>query len=202
MKDMDPFVDCGKLLELLSASLDAELDSIEEVAVVAHLDICESCRATADQFSAVTRRVRLREASLARDLASAMMARARPARLGRGGWMRPALAWVAIVMGFQGVGPCRGTSVCGLAAASRLWFMAFRSCIDGHLDRCRSGGHVDSAFHRTGRVSAPDRDDRSDDLVDDRWITQVGTPHPDPEIPASPSGAAAADLSTGPIEAI
>ena len=42
--------------------------------------------------------VRIRPAESVPSLVAAVTARARPARLGRGGWIRPALAWVAVVM--------------------------------------------------------------------------------------------------------
>jgi predicted anti-sigma-YlaC factor YlaD len=122
---MDPSVDCDGFLEALSASLDDELDLAEEIAVTAHLGNCDSCRATADQFSALTRRVRLREAIPAPDLAFAVMARARPARLGRGGWMRPALAWVAVVMGLQSVGPLFSATVDGVDSHAARHLGAF-----------------------------------------------------------------------------
>jgi hypothetical protein len=39
------------------------------------------------------------------DLTARVLDRARPPRLGRGGWLRPALAWVALVIAAQSVQP-------------------------------------------------------------------------------------------------
>jgi predicted anti-sigma-YlaC factor YlaD len=60
--------------------------------------------------------VRIRPAEPVPDLVGAVTARARPARLGRGGWLRPALAWVAAVLLVQSLpalvlGDLAGTDV-------------------------------------------------------------------------------------------
>ena len=49
------------------------------------------------------RHVRIRPAEPVPDLVASVTARVRPAQLGRGGWMRPALAWVAVIMLVQSV---------------------------------------------------------------------------------------------------
>jgi hypothetical protein len=61
------------------------------------------------------RMVRVRPAEPVPNLVAVVTARARPARLGRGGWLRPALAWVAAVMLVQSLpallfGEASGTS--------------------------------------------------------------------------------------------
>jgi hypothetical protein len=63
----------------------------------------------------IDRMIRIRPAEPVPSLVAAVTARARPARLGRGGWLRPALAWVAAVMLIQSVpallfGQASGTS--------------------------------------------------------------------------------------------
>jgi predicted anti-sigma-YlaC factor YlaD len=105
---------CEDFIEVLSASIDQELDTDQERVVSLHLAECAACRGTAEQFSALTRRVRLRTIEQVPDLAAAVMNRARPARLGRGGWLRPALAWVAVVMGAQSVGPLFTSTIDGV----------------------------------------------------------------------------------------
>ena len=47
------------------------------------------------------RRVKLRPAESVPDLRPVILTRVRPAVLGRHGWMRPALAWVAVVLVVQ-----------------------------------------------------------------------------------------------------
>ncbi len=70
-----------------------------------HLASCPECRVHAERVARLDRVVRVRPAEPVPDLVAAVTARARPARLGRGGWMRPALAWVAVVMLVQSVPP-------------------------------------------------------------------------------------------------
>jgi predicted anti-sigma-YlaC factor YlaD len=115
---MNPFGGCENFIEALSASADQELDMEQERILATHLTQCAACRGLAEQFSALNRKVRLRiadpVADLVPDLASVVMNRARPARLGRGGWLRPALAWVAVVMGAQSLSPLFTSTVDGV----------------------------------------------------------------------------------------
>lgn len=92
---------CPTIRELLSAVADGEATSDERSSVESHLATCGSCSAYATAVSRLDRRVRIRPAEPVPDLVAAVTARARPARLGRGGWMRPALAWVAVVLFVQ-----------------------------------------------------------------------------------------------------
>lgn len=64
----------------------------------AHLDSCAGCQAFAAEVAALDRQLRIRPAEPVPDLVHRVTTRIRPAQLGRGGWLRPALAWVAIVM--------------------------------------------------------------------------------------------------------
>ena len=87
----------------MSATADGET-SVEERAVVdGHLDDCVSCRTYSARLARLDRRVRIRPAEAVPDLVASVTARVRPAQLGRGGWMRPALAWVAVIMLVQSV---------------------------------------------------------------------------------------------------
>lgn len=94
---------CGAARDLLSARLDGEATGDERRRLAVHLDSCAACRAHAGALEELTRRLRVRPAEDVPDLVATVTARVRPARLGRGGWMRPALAWVAVVMFVQSV---------------------------------------------------------------------------------------------------
>lgn len=100
---------CSFARELVSAAADDELSPDEDARLAAHLDGCAECTVYADEMAGLTRSIRLRpvtaRADLAADLTAAILSRSRPPRLGRGGWMRPALAWVGVVIAVQSVGP-------------------------------------------------------------------------------------------------
>lgn len=97
---------CAGPRELLSAALDDELGLTERAELDQHLEACTDCRAVAERWSLLTRRVRVRSTEpIPDDLVDRVLARARPARRGRGGWIRPALAWVALVLAVQSVPP-------------------------------------------------------------------------------------------------
>ncbi len=106
---------CEPVREILSARVDGEAAAAEIEQADRHLATCVACRAYQQQLSILTRQVRVRPAEPVPDLVDRVVARARPARLGRGSWMRPALAWVAVVMLVQSVpalilGDAAGTS--------------------------------------------------------------------------------------------
>ena len=74
-----------------------------------------ACRRYAADVERIDRLIRIRPAEPVPSLVASVTARARPARLGRGGWLRPALAWVAVVMLVQSLpallfGDASGTS--------------------------------------------------------------------------------------------
>lgn len=89
---------CDDAHELLSAQLDGEATSQERERLHSHLTGCGSCQELSAQFMQLDRRVKLRPAESVPDLRPAILTRVRPAVLGRNGWMRPALAWVALVL--------------------------------------------------------------------------------------------------------
>lgn len=91
-------VNCELARDALSAAADGELPTAERPTLDAHLAGCPGCCQHAFLIEQLDRRVRVRPAEPVPDLVAAVTARARPARLGRGGWIRPALAWVAIVI--------------------------------------------------------------------------------------------------------
>ncbi|MDG1265968.1 MAG: zf-HC2 domain-containing protein [Ilumatobacter sp.] len=94
---------CTTAHEILSAQLDGETSESERERLHHHLTRCLECRQLSAQYLQLDRRVRLRPAELVPDLRPAILTRIRPAVLGRNGWMRPALAWVAVVLVIQNV---------------------------------------------------------------------------------------------------
>ena len=94
---------CTTAHEILSAQLDGEASESERERLHHHLTGCQECQQLSAQYLQLDRRVRLRPAELVPDLRPAILTRIRPAVLGRNGWMRPALAWVAVVLVIQNV---------------------------------------------------------------------------------------------------
>lgn len=94
-------MNCDQAREILSAATDGEAHLDERRAMHDHVDACPSCTAFAAGVGAVDRLVRIRPAEPVPDLVTKVTARTRPAQLGRGGWLRPALAWLAAVIGLQ-----------------------------------------------------------------------------------------------------
>ena len=89
---------CDTAHELISARLDGEAAAGELARLDCHLEQCAQCRAASAGFARLDRQIRLRAAEPVPDLRDVILARVRPAVLGRGGWMRPALGWVALVL--------------------------------------------------------------------------------------------------------
>lgn len=89
---------CEAAHEILSARIDGEAAERESDRLDRHLTGCAECSALAAQFVLLDRRVRLRPAVAVPDLRPAILSRSRPAALGRNGWRRPALAWVAFLL--------------------------------------------------------------------------------------------------------
>lgn len=104
LRDSDD-LDCATAREHISADADRQLERPEVERLEAHLDGCDDCAHFADRVTTLTRSVRLRTASIDVAFVDQVMARSQPARLGRGGWMRPALAWVGLVIAAQSVAP-------------------------------------------------------------------------------------------------
>ncbi len=103
----DPFCvtndSCDHWIDVLSARMDGETTARVEAELEEHLTGCASCRAVSSQFERVDRWTRVRPAERVPDLRPVVLASSRPARLGRGGWLRPSLAWVAAVVLVQSV---------------------------------------------------------------------------------------------------
>ena len=108
-------IECLTTREAVSARADGEATSDDLALATAHLAHCAECRQFAADMERIDRMIRIRPAEPVPSLVASVTARARPARLGRGGWLRPALAWVAAVMLVQSVpallfGQASGTS--------------------------------------------------------------------------------------------
>lgn len=101
----DPGLRCGDAKVLISASADDELLNDERRVLDAHLESCPDCQAYAEALASLTRTVRLRAAQFEREFLTSVMSRSRPARLGRGGWLRPALVWCGLVIGVLSIRP-------------------------------------------------------------------------------------------------
>jgi len=98
-------IGCELARSLVSASADDELSRSDEPTLDRHLSGCIECSAYADRVSALTRAVRLRPAPVDLGLVDRVITRSRPARLGRGGWLRPALAWCGLLIVVQSARP-------------------------------------------------------------------------------------------------
>jgi predicted anti-sigma-YlaC factor YlaD len=111
---MEP-IDCEAIRETLSARADREATRDELALADVHLTHCPDCRQYAADLERIDRMIRVRPAEPVPNLVGSVTARVRPAQLGRGGWLRPALAWVAVVMLVQSLpalllGETSGTS--------------------------------------------------------------------------------------------
>jgi predicted anti-sigma-YlaC factor YlaD len=96
---------CEQAHELMSAVADGEATAVERARLDLHVAQCRACALLSERISIVDRQVRLRPAEPVPDLVLAVTTRLRPAVLGRGGWMRPALAWVSVVLAAQNITP-------------------------------------------------------------------------------------------------
>lgn len=96
---------CETARELVSAASDDELRGADRLRLADHLDGCSGCEAYAEHVAQLTRQVRLRRIAPSPDFVDRVLSRSRPPRLGRGGWLRPALAWCGVVILVQGLRP-------------------------------------------------------------------------------------------------
>lgn len=103
--DIEGEPDCATSRDLVSALADDELSARHAARLDRHLEACPDCAAYAARVAAMARAARVRAAHVDPALVEAVMERSRPARLGRGGWIRPALAWVGVLIAVQSVSP-------------------------------------------------------------------------------------------------
>lgn len=95
---------CEQARIVMSAAIDGEASPAERVDLDEHLAGCPSCTTVADRMIVLGRGISVRPAESVPDLVTSVTSRVRPAQLGRGGWIRPALVWVAIVIFVQNIG--------------------------------------------------------------------------------------------------
>lgn len=130
---------CDGARECVSAALDGEASVAEEAAADRHVATCEACAAWHESAATLRRRTRLRADRSDPAFVARVVADARPARLGRGGWMRPVLAWCAVIIAVQSIGPLvfgdadgasahlsRHLGASGMALALALFYVVWR----------------------------------------------------------------------------
>lgn len=130
---------CERVHELVSAAADDELGHADEQLLASHLAGCRACRAHADRVAALTRSLRVRLVDVEPGFTARVMERVPAVRLGRGAWLRPALAWCALVIGVTAVPPllfaeldgapthiARHVGASALALAIGLLYVAWR----------------------------------------------------------------------------
>ncbi len=98
-------VPCPSARELISADADEALDAVEAAVLARHIEGCAECATYRSQVAGLSRSVRIRAASFDPAFVELVVQRAQPARLGRGGWLRPALAWCALLIMVQSISP-------------------------------------------------------------------------------------------------
>lgn len=94
---------CPDARNSISAAADDELAHLDARRLADHLAGCGECRAHADRLAALTRSVRLRPVRVEPDFVARVMSEV--PRLGRGAWLRPALAWCALVIAASAIRP-------------------------------------------------------------------------------------------------
>ncbi len=130
---------CVEAREMISAAADDELTHTDEQRLAEHLEHCDACRGHADRLTAMTRVVRLRAVAVEPDFVERVMVRVPTVRLGRGAWLRPALAWCGVVIAAYAVRPlffadldgtpthvARHVGASALALAVGLLYVAWR----------------------------------------------------------------------------
>lgn len=103
--EREPALTCSTARELLSAAVDDEVGRDDDRRLDDHVDGCPECGRYADRLATLTRTVRLRPVAAESDFVDRVMQRSRPPRLGRGGWLRPALAWCGVLIAAQSIKP-------------------------------------------------------------------------------------------------
>ncbi len=132
-------LDCETAPEVMSAMADGEATGDEVRLLDEHLAGCATCRDLQARLAAFDHRIRLRPAEPVPDLIATVMARVRPPVTGRHGWMRPALAWIAVVLLVQNVAAlvlgrldgadthlARHLGACGVALAAGFAYVAWK----------------------------------------------------------------------------
>jgi predicted anti-sigma-YlaC factor YlaD len=130
---------CAAARELISAGADDELDPDGAEVLAEHLAHCAACAVYEARVTALARAVRVRPVAVDAAFVERVIERSRPARLGRRGWLRPALAWCGLLIALQSIGPlvfgeidgtpthvARHVGASSVALATGLLFVAWR----------------------------------------------------------------------------
>ena len=130
---------CSWAREAASAAADDELSGDEAERLADHIAGCDACAEFAGRVAVLTRTTRIRVAHSDPTFVARVMSNARPARLGRGGWLRPSLMWCGLIVAFHNFEPlvfgevdgvrshlARHAGASGAALALALMFVALR----------------------------------------------------------------------------
>ncbi|HUF97460.1 MAG TPA: zf-HC2 domain-containing protein [Ilumatobacter sp.] len=96
---------CTWARDAVSAGADDQLAITEAARLEQHLGECVACTDYAERVATLTRSTRVRPARNDPAFVARVMVNARPAQLGRGGWLRPALAWCGLLVAYHSVQP-------------------------------------------------------------------------------------------------
>jgi predicted anti-sigma-YlaC factor YlaD len=130
---------CAWARDAASAAADDELGVAEAEQLAEHIAGCAACAEFARRVAVITRTSRIRVAHTDPVFVARVMATAHPARLGRGGWMRPSVVWCGLLVAFHNFEPlvfgevdgvqshlARHAGASGAALALCLLFVAWR----------------------------------------------------------------------------
>jgi predicted anti-sigma-YlaC factor YlaD len=125
--------------ELISAAIDGETTTADDLHVERHVEACPSCVAYRDESARLRRQLRLRPHVSDVVEVERVLRGLHVPRLGRGGWVRPVLAWLGLVIAVQSFGPlvlgdvdgatahvARHVGASGLALGCGLLYAAWR----------------------------------------------------------------------------
>ena len=131
-------VNCVQARETLSAYLDQEATPEEISLSTEHLGGCPDCRAWWEAVGKATRVLRVRVAQPSPDIATPVLVRGHPPRVGRGQWIRISLAAVALLElvhalpglvlghGAESIHDARHLGSFGIAVSIGLLYVAWR----------------------------------------------------------------------------
>jgi predicted anti-sigma-YlaC factor YlaD len=130
---------CAEVRDLISAALDGEAKAGTDAVIERHVESCGACAEYRDGAAVLRRRLQLRPHTNDAVEVERLLTKLHAPRLGRGGWTRPVLAWLGLVIAVQSFGPlvlgqadgatthvARHVGASGLALACGLLYAAWR----------------------------------------------------------------------------
>jgi len=130
---------CAWARDAASGAADDEITVADAEQLAEHIAGCAACAQFAGSVAVLARTSRIRVAQTDPVFVARVMATARPARLGRGGWIRPSLVWCGLLVAFHNFEPlvfgefdgvrshlARHAGASGAALALCLLFVAWR----------------------------------------------------------------------------